>query len=161
MNYNIVISQWFYLVHTCLVTFHLVIFICLNISHIYMNNTKSQKEYNLYINTIYITLLIYLFVMDFTPEWKLVRAACLLNEFLNENHRNFYKNFRSVQSEMNDQNKKDTNVKNKIENEELYETTFPPLIKPEFTPHSKFNKSYFKNRWSKIVENDLTDDVVN
>lgn len=26
--------------------------------------------------------------MDFTPECKIVRAACLLNDFLNDNHRN-------------------------------------------------------------------------
>ena len=48
--------------------------------------------------------------MDFTPEWKLVQAACLLNEFLNENHQKFYKKFRSVQSEINYQNKNDTYV---------------------------------------------------
>jgi hypothetical protein len=100
--------------------------------------------------------------MDFTPEWKLVRAACLLNEFLNENHRNFYKHFRSVQSEISDQNKNDIYVKNELKKEEekeLYDISFPPLITPELTPHSKFNKSYFTNRWSKRNENDSFDIV--
>ena len=100
--------------------------------------------------------------MDFTPEWKLVRAACLLNEFLNENHRNFYNFFRSVQSEINDQNKNDIYVKNEMKKEEekeLYDISFPPLITPELTPHSKFNKSYFTNRWSKRNENDSFDIV--
>ena len=127
-----------------------------------MNNNKSQTNFTIFIDIIYITLIIYLFNMDFTPEWKLVRAACLLNEFLNENHRNFYKNFRSVQSEINDQNKNDIYVKNEMKKEEekeLYDISFPPLITPELTPHSKFNKSYFTNRWSKRNENDSFDIV--
>ena len=59
---------------------------------------------------------------------------------------------------MNDQNKKDTYVQNEIKKKEeieLYDQTFPPLTAPELTPHSKFNKSYFRNKWSNTNKSEL------
>jgi hypothetical protein len=108
-------------------------------------NLNKSYIYNL-INIICLTYLIYLLTMDFTPEWKLVRAACLLNEFLNENHRNFYKNFRSVQQEFDVKKENNTYIEEDVtkkKDKAIYENNFPPL-----TPFSKFNKSYFKRQWS-------------